>query len=138
MADQPAKRIKRRIKNSETFRERAIKAAEAGQAARPGRIKRAATGPLKTIFKPFVTAAGKLFGLTALKPVRQLLSPVGNIIFPTYLRRSWQELRLVTWPSWRESRRLTFAVLVFAVVFGAAIAGVDWGLDKVFKNILLK
>jgi preprotein translocase SecE subunit len=49
-----------------------------------------------------------------------------------------QELRLVTWPNWKQSRQLTFAVLVFAVIFGAAIAVVDYGLDKVFRNILLK
>jgi preprotein translocase subunit SecE len=32
---------------------------------------------------------------------------------------------------------LTFAVLVFAIVFGAVIAGVDWVLDKIFRHLLL-
>ncbi|MCA9327509.1 preprotein translocase subunit SecE [Candidatus Saccharibacteria bacterium] len=56
----------------------------------------------------------------------------------TYIRDSWRELRKVTWPSFRESLRLTAAVIVFSVIFGAIIAVVDFGLDKVFRQILLK
>ena len=55
-----------------------------------------------------------------------------------YIRDSAQELRNVTWPSFRESMRLTGAVILFSVIFGALIAVVDYGLDKVFRQILLK
>jgi preprotein translocase SecE subunit len=63
---------------------------------------------------------------------------LGKVLFPAYLRNSWQELRLVTWPNWKQSRQLTSAVLIFAIIFGAVIALVDYGLDKVFRSILLK
>jgi preprotein translocase SecE subunit len=63
---------------------------------------------------------------------------IGRILGLGYFRGSWQELRQVTWPTRREGRRLTTAVIIFAVIFGALIAGVDWGLDKLFKQLLLK
>lgn len=55
-----------------------------------------------------------------------------------YLYDSLSELRDVTWPSFRESLRLTGAVIIFAIIFGFFVAIVDFGLDKVFKQILLK
>jgi preprotein translocase SecE subunit len=69
-----------------------------------------------------------------LKPVRF----IGRILGLGYLRGSWQELKQVTWPTKREGRRLTTAVIIFSVIFGAMIALVDYGLDKLFKQILLK
>lgn len=63
---------------------------------------------------------------------------IGRIIGLRFIRNSWRELRTVTWPTWKESVRLTGAVIIFAVIFGAFIAVVDYGLDKVFKQILLK
>jgi preprotein translocase SecE subunit len=138
MANQPDKSAankKRRVKNPETFRERAQKATEAeSQPKSAARIKQAgsqAAGPVRR-------RAGAAYNSKPLAPLRKILSVIGKIIFPKYFRQSWQELKLVTWPSLKEGRRLTFAVLVFAVVFGAVIAGVDWGLDKVFQQLLLK
>jgi len=55
-----------------------------------------------------------------------------------YLIDSWQELRGVTWPSLKQSVRLTSAVIIFSVIFGVLIAIVDFFLDKIFKQILLK
>lgn len=69
-----------------------------------------------------------------LPPVRL----IGKILGFGYVRNSFRELKEVTWPTWTESRRLTGAVILFAVVFGALIAGVDYGLDKLFKQLLLK
>jgi preprotein translocase subunit SecE len=60
------------------------------------------------------------------------------VIVPRYFRNSWAELRRVTWPGRKETRQLTSAVLVFAVIFGILIATVDYGLDKVFKKVILK
>ncbi len=71
----------------------------------------------------------------------RLLRPVGKVlrfIVPPYFRNSWKELRLVTWPSRRETLRLTGAVIMFSIVFGAVIAAVDYGLEKLFKEVLLK
>ena len=67
--------------------------------------------------------------------VVQFLSKITGI---NYIRGSFQELKLVTWPTRREGRRLTTAVIIFSVVFGALIAVVDFGLDKLFKQLLLK
>lgn len=122
------KKTKRQVKNPETFRERAIKAGEAGD--KPGR-----TAGLKTAGGKLTAPVAAPFKQAArLKPVQA----VGKVLLPAYLRNSWRELKLVTWPTWKQSRQLTFAVLVFAVIFGALIAVVDYGLDKVFRNILLK
>lgn len=63
---------------------------------------------------------------------------IGRILGFSFVRSSWQELKGVTWPSWRESRRLTTAVIIFSVIFGVLIAVVDYGLDKLFKQVLLK
>jgi preprotein translocase SecE subunit len=63
---------------------------------------------------------------------------IGRILGLGYFRGSWQELKGVTWPTWRESRRLTTAVILFSMVFGVLIALVDYGLDKLFKQLLLK
>ena len=63
---------------------------------------------------------------------------LGAVLAPRYFRNSWRELRLVTWPNRRVSLQLTWAVIVFAFIFGVLIAGVDYGLDKVFKVLILK
>lgn len=63
---------------------------------------------------------------------------IGRILGFGYIRGSVEELRQVTWPTRREGRRLTTAVIIFSIIFGAMIAIVDFGLDKLFKQILLK
>jgi preprotein translocase subunit SecE len=63
---------------------------------------------------------------------------IGRMLGFGYFRSSWQELKQVTWPTRREGRRLTTAVIIFSIVFGALIAVVDYGLDKLFKQILIK
>lgn len=129
MADGPTRsKSKRRVKNPETFRERALKASEAeGKPTRQAAVKRAGGSAAKPLTAPFRW-------LARFRVVRL----IGKVIFPPYLRSSWAELKLVTWPTMKQSRQLTFAVLIFAVAFGAVIAGVDFGLDKLFKNLLLK
>ena len=128
MADKPASKTKRRVvKNPETFRERALKATDENDKPKRGAGIKKASG---TAVKPILGPSRKLFGL---KPFRI----IGKILVPVYFRNSWKELRLVTWPSWDESRRLTYAVLVFAIIFGLSIAGVDYVLDRIFRDILI-
>jgi len=62
----------------------------------------------------------------------------GRILGLGFLHGSWQELKQVTWPTRRESIRLTYAVISFSVIFATVLAGVDYGLDKIFKHLLLK
>jgi preprotein translocase SecE subunit len=137
MADQAKNKSKRRVKNPETFRERAIKAADTAakpSSAKRGRVKRAGG----KLVRPVASPIKKVAGSKPLRPLVKVLKFIGKIIFPSYFRQSWRELKLVTWPTWKQSRQLTFAVLIFAVVFGAIISGVDYGLDKIFRNVLLK
>lgn len=139
MADEPIKKTKRRVKNPETFRERAIKATEISDKPKRTKRFRRAIGKLTApLFKPIARGARIIFGRKPFTWLRKPLRLLGKLVFPVYFRNSWKELKLVTWPSWRESRRLTYAVLIFAIVFGTVIALVDYGLDKLFKNILLK
>jgi preprotein translocase SecE subunit len=128
VAEEPeAKKSKRRVKNPETFRQQALKAAsEANKPVRPSRIKK--------VWAPF-RFIGRFFRfLNRFTPLRIL----GLILFPPYFRNSWKELQQVTWPTFKQSLRLTWAVLLFAIIFGASVAAVDYGLEAVFKRILLK
>lgn len=72
-----------------------------------------------------------------LRIMRPVLRPFRWLV-PSYFVNSWHEVRRVTWPNRRESWRLTLAVFIFAVVFGALIAGVDKSLDLIFKKVILK
>lgn len=135
MAEKQPTKGKRRVKNPETFRERAVKAVEESQKpTKATRLKSSstkATGPMRK-------SARKITQAKSLRFLHKPARIVGKILVPTYFRNSWAELKLVTWPNWKQSRQLTVAVLIFAVIFGASIALVDLGLDKIFKNILLK
>ena len=131
MADSQ-KTNKRLVKNPETFREKAIKANEnSDKPKRSLQIRQASGNVARPVLGPVGRGLSKVFNR---KPFRL----IGKILLPVYLRNSFRELRLVQWPKPRQARDLTFAVLAFAVVFGAAVALVDYGLDKVFKGILLK
>jgi preprotein translocase SecE subunit len=118
--DQPAKKKRRIRPSSETVRQRTEKANQAS--AKPSRAKkvkepRKVAAPLSAVARPFKW--------------------VGRHIIPRYLRNSFAELRNVTWPHRKQSRQLTTAVLMFAVVFGFLISALDYGLDKVFKKVFL-
>ena len=139
MADEPTARPKRRVKNPETFRERAVKATAANE--RPGkarRLKTAGGNITRPVTSPVKRVLRKLATIQPFRFILKLLRWVGLVLVPPYLRNSWKELKLVTWPTRKQSRQLTFAVLIFAIIFGAAVAVVDYGLDKLFRNILLK
>jgi preprotein translocase subunit SecE len=59
-------------------------------------------------------------------------------ILPKPLRNAWAEVRQVTWPGRKETVRLTIAVLIFSIIFGAFIAVLDLALDKLFKEVILR
>jgi len=59
-------------------------------------------------------------------------------IMPRYIRESWAELKLVTWPSKKEAARLTGAVVIFAVIFAVVIQLLDVVFNKLFKIIFIK
>ncbi len=139
MADKQSPKTKRLVKNPETFRERAIKASQEGDKPnRTARLKGIGGKIARPVIRPVATTARTAGRVKPLRPLVKLLRLIGKILLPTYFRQSWHELRQVTWPNWSESRQLTFAVLVFAVVFGATVAVIDFGLDRLFRDILLK
>lgn len=132
-------KAKRRVKNPETFREKVVKAAEGND--KPKTTHRVGDGikkALAPVFRPIGKVFSKIGKSKAFKPFKKPLRIVGKILVPPYIRSSWAELKLVTWPTWKQSVRLTFAVLVFAVIFAAVVAALDYGLDKIFREILLK
>jgi preprotein translocase SecE subunit len=63
---------------------------------------------------------------------------IAAILLPRYIRNSWRELRLVSWPNAKQSINLTWAVLVFSIIFGVIVAILDFGLDKLFKEFIVR
>jgi len=92
--------------------------------------KRSLKAPVRKVTGPLGKAKSKVS--------KSKVGKVGRFLTPKYFRNSWAELRQVTWPDRRQTVRLTFAVIAFATVFGIAIAIVDFGLDKLFRELLLK
>ena len=122
-------------KSAPTVRER-VEAAKAKQEeVKPRRIRRAAS---KTA-APFRKL--RLRDRKVIKLLIRPLKPVGKLLkwlAPKYFINSWREVRKVVWPSRKETWRLTLAVFIFAIIFGAMVAGVDKGLDEIFKKVVLK
>jgi preprotein translocase SecE subunit len=117
-------------KSAPTVRERVEAARQPDEPAKPKRWRR--VSPLKKLKLKDRRIIRPLAG-----PARFLKRMLGWLV-PRYFVNSWRELRQVVWPNRRETWRLTLAVFVFAVVFGALVAGVDKGLDVLFKKLVLK
>lgn len=128
MAKEEDSKPKRRLLKPDTVREATAKQEEASTKPRKlSKTRRGATAPFRGVAWVFKQ-------LNRIKPFRI----IGFILVPPYFRSSWRELRQVTWPSFKLSRQLTTAVMIFAVIFGLMIAAVDFGLDKLFKQVLVK
>ena len=136
MADSPEEKRRPRIrKSTPTVRER-VEAAQARQETpEPKRIRSLLAKPVAPIRK---------LQLGQRRPVKVAAKPFGWLkkvlvwLVPKYFVNAWRELRQVYWPSRRETWRLTLAVFVFAIIFGALVAGVDKSLDLLFKKVVLK
>ena len=145
-SDEPTRqsaRAKRRLRApSETVREKAVKAQADIADTRPTkkhRLGRVLSAPFRALgwlghVPPLRQIGHGLRWFFLLRPLRFL----GKILGLRYIRDSWRELKLVTWPSRTQSRQLTVAVVIFSVVFGGLIAIVDFGLDKLFKQVIIK
>jgi len=120
--EQPAKKKRRIRPSNQTVREQTQLAKAESVKDQPTKKRRAVFGkvlaPLNIVFRP--------------------LRWLGRHIIPRYLRNSFAELRNVTWINRKQSRQLTTAVVLFAIVFGALVSVLDLGLDKVFKKVFLK
>lgn len=133
MADQTENKPKRRIRKAETVRElSAIAVSPVNETPSRGRLLwRGFTAPVRLLGRGFAKL-GRVLGKF------KVMRVIGRILLPRYFRNSWKELRQVTWPGFKQSRQLTGAVILFAVIFGVVVALLDFGLDKVFKEVLLK
>lgn len=130
---QPTKRVKRRVRPVETVREQRDKR-QAAVKTKPHRLSKV-TGWLA---KPFrLMAAWSFWRSKAWRPFRFIGKVLSYVLLISYFRSSLRELKLVTWPNWKLSWRLTWAVLVFSIFFGVIVAVVDFGLDKLFKQLIL-
>lgn len=141
MAEKSDKPAKRQLKKVETVRQRAERAGTeqprkrrvrttASKASHPFRAlgKKVAkvSSPLAFMLKPFKT-----------RPVRLIGRILGAILLIKFFRNSWKEVRQVEWPDARTTIRLSIAVFVFSILFGALIAVTDYGLDKVFRKVFI-
>lgn len=137
-----SKKKRRIIKKAETVRERAAKAAET--TPKPRRIKRTASTAAKPVrlagqgIKKAASPFAFLLRPFRTRPMRAIGRFLAKVLLLAYIRNSWREVRQVTWPSAKETAKLTLAVFAFAIAFALIIAVVDYGLDKVFKELLLK
>jgi preprotein translocase SecE subunit len=146
-SEQSQAKKKRRLRApSETVRERAVKAQEAAADPKPTKRRLVFSGftlPLRLIWRGLAWLAHK----PPLKPIghglrwfftRRPLKFIGKLLGFKFIAGSFKEVKLVSWPTFRQSMRLTKAVIIFSIIFGSLIAGVDYGLDKLFKQIILK
>ncbi len=57
---------------------------------------------------------------------------------PSYFVNSVRELKKVDWPSRRQALSLSMAVIVFSVAIAIFVQLLDFGLGKLFKDVILK
>ena len=57
--------------------------------------------------------------------------------FPRYVRESIREVKKVTWPTRKEAWKLTFAVIVFTMVFTVFIVIADYFFQIIAERIFL-
>lgn len=130
---QNTERKKRRLKAAPvTIRERQV---AAGKPKRKFRLSK--------VFRPLGWPFRKIYGLSVWqskwwKPFKATGHVTGLILWPRYFRNSFKELKRVTWPSWSKTWRLTFDVLVFSIALTLLVAAIDYGLNKLFREVLLK
>lgn len=142
MAEEQTGKKKPRIrKSAPTIRERVeSEQAKSEKASKPSKFK-SLVAKTNRLLKAVAKRRPRLRANRATKLIGKVFRPIVwllNKIAPRYFVNAWREVRQVTWTSRRETWRLTFAVFVFASIFGAIAYGVDKGLDEIFKKFVLK
>lgn len=130
-----AEKKKRTVKKTESVRERSAKKAEQSTKSSKGRkVVSAAKKPIKGV---------RNAGRKEFHPIKLPDNKIGNFLgkrvrfVPAYFRNAWAEIKLVEWPNAKETTKLTFAVLIFALAIGGLVYVIDLGLSRVFNEILL-
>lgn len=129
------KRSKPRIrKTAPTVRQRAEIARAEADSKKPSRRK----SLINSLKRPFKKSALPDNRFTRpLKKAWRLFKKILRFLVPSYFVNSWIELRQVSWPSRRETWRLTLAVFIFAIALGLIVSGVDKVLEMLFKKFIL-
>jgi preprotein translocase SecE subunit len=131
----PKKRVQLRRK-SETVRERADKSAK--KADRAPRTRKVTTAAMKPVSK-----AGKVLKkeYTPIKVGRGKLGKALNTrksLAPSYFVQAFRELRQVTWPTRKTVAKLTLAVFAFSIFLAAVVTALDFGFERLFRDVILK
>lgn len=147
-AETPKK--KRVLKAAPTLREQVAQNSDPTKPTKKSFVGTVLKAPFKLVWL-VVTATAKFIaasfiGKTAVWiwksklfiPVRFIVRILAKVLLIDYFVQSFNELRLVTWPDTRTTARLTFAVIMFAVVFGLIVAGMDFVFEKLFREVILK
>ena len=53
----------------------------------------------------------------------------------TFLAQVRNELERVTWPPWKEVQATTFVVMLFSLVFGLYLWGIDLVVDRLARGL---
>ncbi|MBA3758819.1 preprotein translocase subunit SecE [Candidatus Saccharibacteria bacterium] len=133
MAEAKKKRV---LRQTETVREKVSK--KSVDTPKKRRLHNAT----KSVARPL--GAARRLGRKEYHPVKLPDNKTGKFLTanrkltPKFFREAWAEVRMVIWPNRKETTKMTIAVFIFALTFGAIIAVVDYGLDRLFKEALLK
>ncbi len=133
---------KRQLKKPvESVREKAAKASVPKKPRKLSKVRNTAAKPfgmagkaLAKVLRPF----GFLLTPFKTRPMRFIGNILATVLLLRYFLNSWRELRQVNWPDRKQTAQLTLAVFIFAIFFGLLIAVTDYGLDKVFKKLIIK
>lgn len=83
------------------------------------------------------------FGKLEYHPIKLPDNRFGRILgkrvrlVPKFFPEAWAEIKQTTWPGTKETYRLTVAVFVFSTIFAVIVALLDFGLGKLFKELIL-
>lgn len=132
MAEAKKKRV---IRKPETVREKAAKKTET--TPKPRRLHKAAGAAKRPL------GAARKIGRKEYHPIKLPDNKLGRFLTtnrrftPRFFRDAWGELKQVTWPNRKETIKLTIAVFVFAITLSLIVGVVDFGLDKLFRELLI-
>ena len=56
--------------------------------------------------------------------------------FQQYIKEVIQELKKVTWPTWEELKGSTMVVIIFSLIMGSFIAGLEFGLSWLVERFI--
>jgi len=124
---------KKESKPKQSLRQRNVDAEKAKQ--KPKRVRKAAVTAVKPVGK-IAKALKTEYHFTDRKENPGFFSRSRRIT-PNYIVKSLAELKNVTWPKRKETWKLVFAVFVFAIIIGAFIAILDYGLEQLFQRYVL-